>query len=191
MTVTVTATQQDDPQARGSASVTIVGKGALVNAVSVAVAAYAPGQSVNQNIGSAVSAQRAEPGTQLVTASPVATTVAPPATQFLESAAVTATVAPVVTGRSPASGARGVTNLTVTVTGWGFTGATALSFLLASGADSDIAVTNLQVDPEGLQVTAQISILSGAAVGDRVLQVTTPSGASTRAGTDGNVFTVQ
>jgi YD repeat-containing protein len=188
-TVTVTATQQDDPQARGSASVTVVGKGALINTVSVKVGA--PAQTINQNIGAVVSVRPAEPATQLVVGSLVAATVAPPATQVLAAAGVTATVAPVITGRSPTSGARGATNLAITVTGSGFTGATALSFRLAGGADSNVTVTNLQIDPGGAQATAQISISSGAAVGDRVLQITTPSGASTAAGTGGNVFTVQ
>lgn len=173
-TVTVTATHRDDRQARGTAFVTVMAQSFFSSAVSVAVAAYAPDRTVNQNVGSSLSVQVAEPGTQ-----------------FVAAGAVAATVAPVITGRSPASAARGTTGLTITVTGSGLTGAIGLSFLLASGADSNISITNLQVNPDGTQATAQVSIASGAAVGDRVLQITTPGGVSTRAGTGGNVFTVQ
>ncbi|HEV8640830.1 MAG TPA: IPT/TIG domain-containing protein [Methylomirabilota bacterium] len=189
-TVTVTATHRDDRQASGSASVTVIARTAFFSAVSVALAAYAPGRTVNQNVGSSLSVQVAESPALLVAGGPVAAAVAESGTQFVGAGAVAATVAPVITGRSPASAAPG-TNLAITVTGSGFTGATGLSFLLATGADSNISVTNLQVNPDGTEATAQVSILSGAVVGGRVIQITTPGGASTRAGTGGNVFNVQ
>jgi hypothetical protein len=96
----------------------------------------------------------------------------------------------VITARAPASAARGTT-FTLTLTGVGFTEATAVSFLLPGGPDANVSVTGLEINPAGTEATAQVTIQSGTAVGDRVLRITTPGGASTAGGTGGNVFTVQ
>jgi YD repeat-containing protein len=97
---------------------------------------------------------------------------------------------PAVTGVSPPSATRGTSGLTVTLAGVGFTGATAVAFRLASGTDSNITVSNLTVVSD-TQVTVTVAVASGAAVGLRVVRVTTTAGSSTVAGTGGNVFTVQ
>ncbi len=110
---------------------------------------------------------------------------------YLGATPVSISVAPVITALSPSSGARGATNLTVTLTGSGFTGASGLNFLLSNVADTNITVSSLIPSGGGTQATAVISIASGAAVGGRVVQILTPSGNSTKAAIGGNVFTVQ
>ena len=99
-------------------------------------------------------------------------------------------VAPAIVATSPATGSRN-TVVTVTLTGSGFTGATALTVLLTNAPDPNVTVANLVVDGSGTHATADLSIGSGAALGPRVLQITTPAGASTRQGFAGNLFTVQ
>ncbi len=97
---------------------------------------------------------------------------------------------PVVTGVAPAAAARGTSGLAVTLTGVGFTGATAVSFRLGASADATITVSNLNVSSD-TALTVTVAVASGAATGLRVVQVTKPAGASTPAGTGGNLFTVQ
>jgi YD repeat-containing protein len=97
---------------------------------------------------------------------------------------------PAVSGVSPASAARGTSGLTVTLTGAGFTGATAVSFRLYTGADSNITVSNLSVTND-TTLTVTVAVASGAATGLRVVRVTTSSGSSTVSATGGNLFTVQ
>ena len=80
--------------------------------------------------------------------------------------------------------------MTVTLTGVGFTGATAVSFRLGNAVDANITVTNLAVSSD-TALTITVAVASGAAVGFRVVHVTTPGGSSTIAGTGGNLFTVQ
>jgi hypothetical protein len=104
---------------------------------------------------------------------------------------VAATAQPVITSVSPASGARGATNLSVILTGAGFVDATALAFLRDDRVDGAITVSNLVVNGEGTQAAADISIASGASTGDRIVHLTTPSGSSTAIGTGANLFTVQ
>jgi YD repeat-containing protein len=98
--------------------------------------------------------------------------------------------APVVTVVSPASGTRGTSGLTVTLTGVGFTGATAVSFRLGAATDSNITVSNLNVVSD-TSLTFDVAIASGAATGLRVVRVTKSGGSSTATGTGGNLFTVQ
>ena len=47
------------------------------------------------------------------------------------------------------------------------------------------------VNADGTQATARISVAPSAAEGDRIVQITTPLGRSTAAGTGGNRFTVE
>lgn len=98
--------------------------------------------------------------------------------------------APSVTGVSPSGAARGTSGLTVTLTGVGFTDATAVAFRLANATDGNITVSNLSVTSD-TELTVTITIASGAATGARVLHITTPSGSSTVTGTGSNLFTVQ
>jgi hypothetical protein len=52
-------------------------------------------------------------------------------------------------------------------------------------------VTGLTASPDGTQATATISIGASAALGGRVMRITTLDGTSTAAGTGGNIFVVQ
>ena len=106
-------------------------------------------------------------------------------------AAVSVSLAPAITGVSPASGARGVTGLSVTLTGAGFTDATQVTFLLNNVADTTVTNSLVTVSADGTQATLSLSIASGATTGGRVIRITTPNGASTVVGTGANVFTVQ
>src|SRR5206468_427791 len=123
--------------------------------------------------------------------SPVTTSAAPVGVQVqAASAAAVATAAsaevsvvltPVITAVSPVSAVRGTTDLSLALTGAGLSEATSLTFLLNNAADSAITVTNLIVDAAGTQATATVSIATVAALGARVVQITTPGGTSTRA----------
>lgn len=115
----------------------------------------------------------------------------PPTIERSLTAAVSVGVAPVITAISPSVGARGATNLLVTLTGAGLSGTTSVAFLLNNAVDADITSANPTVNAAGTEVTVQVAIAAGAAVGLRVLRVTTPGGSSTAVGTTGNVFSVQ
>ena len=174
-TVTVSATHTDDRALSGFASVTILPPlpvFTLAHGVSVGLAP--PPLTVDKNVTGSVSVGMAPASWALVAAAPV-----------------TVTPEPVITAVSPSGGVRGVTNLPVTITGSGFRGATALTFLRNNAVDGNIAVATLAVNTLGTQATAMISIAVGAPVGARVTQISTPSGSSTAAGIAGNLFTVQ
>ncbi len=96
---------------------------------------------------------------------------------------------PVVTGVSPAGGARG-TSVPVTLTGVGLAGATALTVLKDGSADATITVTDLVADPGGTQATATLTLGGSAPVGARILRLSVGSATSTALGTGRNSFTV-
>lgn len=98
-------------------------------------------------------------------------------------------VGPEVTGLTPTTGAQGET-LTLTVTGTNFTGATALTFLLNGVADGTITASTLTVNPTGTELTATASIAPTAAIGPRVVTVTTPSGTSSSRASAANTVAV-
>lgn len=105
--------------------------------------------------------------------------------------AVSVAVQPVITSVSPATGARATPSLAVRLLGAGLDGATAVTFLLDNTPDLDITVVTFSATPDGTEVDLQIAIAAGAAVGARVIRITTPSGSSTPGGTGGNLFPVQ
>jgi YD repeat-containing protein len=192
-TVTVTATSKDDVTASGSATVTILTpQQAFVVSGSLSVGLNQVPQAFDKNVTARVSVgvnqvpqtfDKSVTGTVSVrVASTDATAVARP---------VTVTVGPVITSVSPPNGARGSVDLAVTVTGSGLADATSLAFLLNNTSDPNVTVTGLTASPDGTQATATISIGVGAAVGGRVMQITTLDGTSTAAGTGGDIFTVQ
>ena len=97
---------------------------------------------------------------------------------------------PVVEKLSPNTAKAGST-FTLTITGVNLTGATGVAFFPeAQGktgalggeaigqSDAAIAATNIQVSSNGTQVTASVTVASSAAVGPRVVRVTTPAGQS-------------
>jgi YD repeat-containing protein len=190
--VTVTAIHKDDSTLTASATVAISPPQPVflaARAVSVGVAEV---HTVNQSVTATVSVAVAEPpATPLVAASAVSLQVAegPPAA-FAAAGLTAVAVAPVVTAVTLASGARGET-LTLTLSGSGFGGATAATLLLNNATDTMITVANLVVNADGTQATMDLTIDAGAPLGARVVQITTPGGSSTAAGTGGNLFTVQ
>jgi YD repeat-containing protein len=105
-------------------------------------------------------------------------------------AAISVQNAPAVTGLSPSSAVRGTNDLTVTVTGKGFSNATAVTFRLGNAADSNIIISDLTVISD-TELTVVVDVASGAALGARVVRVTTTAGAATVGGTGGNIFMVQ
>lgn len=172
-TVTITVTHAEDRTLTASATATVIVPKPIMTAASVAVAA--PPATVDKNVATA--------GSVVVTT---------PAATVINNVNTAGSVqhSPVVTGVSPTSAVRGASGVSVTLTGVGFTGATAVSFRLGNAADTNITVTNVAVSSD-TEVTLTVAVASGAAVGARVVQVTTPSGSSTTIGTGGNLFTVQ
>ncbi len=206
-TVTVSATHVDDASLTASATVTIVPpQPVFLTARPVSVGIAEP-RTVNQSVTATVSVAVGETATPLAAAPLVSVAVGETATplaaaplvsvQVAESLATLAVAAPtavalepVVTAVSPATGAPDTT-ATLTLSGAGFTGATAVTFLRNNAADTTITVTSVSVNVDGTQATVDITIDAGAPLGARVVQITTPGGSSTAAGTGGNLFTVQ
>jgi hypothetical protein len=87
---------------------------------------------------------------------------------------------PVIGSVEPSQACQGAT-LTVTISGTDLSGATTVDF--ASG----VTVTSFQVNPDGTQITADITIDAAATPGSRDISVTTPAGTDTLSG----AFTVQ
>jgi hypothetical protein len=160
----------------------------------VSVRVAAPPDGAEQGVTARVSVQVA------AAAVPTTSGVAPgvgvgiaPAPLAASSAAphVSVTVEPVITALAPASGLRAGPTFVLTLSGEGLLGASALTFLRNNAPDPAITVTGLQVDGDGTQATAQITIAGSAVPGTRAVRITTPAGDSTAVGTGGNVFTVQ
>jgi YD repeat-containing protein len=173
--VQVTATSKDDTTLSGSATVTILTmQPAFLMSGSLSVGLNPAPQTFDENVTARVSVR--------MTSSAGATAVAMP---------VTVTVGPVITSVSPPNGERGTVDLAITVAGSGFTEATGLAFLLNNAPDSSVTVSAFTTSPDGTHATATISIGANAALGGRVMQMTTLDGTSTAAGTGGDIFTVQ
>ena len=172
-TVRVTAIHKDDSTLTASATVPIMPpQPAFIAARAVSVG-VAEARTVNQNVTALVSIAVAESRAAFAAAAPTAVAVAP-----------------VVTAVTPATGARGAT-FTLTLSGSGFGGATAVAFLRNNATDPAITVSNLVVSADGTQATVDIAIDASAPLGARVVRITTPGGSSTAVGTGGNLFTVQ
>ena len=93
------------------------------------------------------------------------------------SAAVSLTTGPLVQSITPTSASKG-TNFTITIGGANLSGATGLSFLTTAGAvDTTITATNISVDSNGV-LTATVTVSGSAALGQRVVVVTTSAGNS-------------
>ena len=196
-TVTVTATNANDPSFFASATVVIVAAPDKIFAHAVSLGFAAPTTTVvNSLTAPAVSVRFAAPPSTTVnalTAPAVSVDFAAPTSQtaFLTASPVGVTLQPVITSVTPSSGARGVAGLSVLLTGAGITGATSVSFQLNGSNDVNLSATGITVSPDGTQATFTLTIASGAAPGPRVVRITTPSDASTAVGTGSNLFTVQ
>ena len=216
-TLTVTATNADDPTFAASATVVIATPPDKILAHPVSLAFAAPTTiTVSSLTARPVSVGIAPPSSITVnnlTAQPVSVSVATPPsttvnaftapavsvgfaasttqTAFLTASPVGVTLQPVITSVTPSSGARGVAGLSVLLAGAGITGATSVSFQLNGSNDANLSVTDLAVSPDGTQATFTLAITSGAVPGPRVVRITTPGGTSTASGTGSNLFTVQ
>ena len=190
-TVTVTALDKDDITTTASATVTLlppITATTVSRSVSVRVADLAV---VDRSVTATVSIQVTPPSTTSAVAPTVSVQVAAGAQSTTVPPPTSVSLEPVVTSVVPATGVRGAISMLVTVDGAGLTDASAVTFLRNNAADADITVANIQVNGDGTQATAEITIAAGAAIGTRVVRITVPSGASTAVGTHGNLFTVQ
>jgi len=92
--------------------------------------------------------------------------------------AVSSTMGPYIQSITPSSLSRGTT-VTLTISGVGLSGATALRFITTSGAiDTGLTLSNISVNDDGLSLTATINMSAGAALGSRVVIIATPNGDS-------------
>jgi YD repeat-containing protein len=96
--------------------------------------------------------------------------------QYSPTAAVSATQGPYIQSISPLSITRG-TSVTLTVNGIGFSGATSIRFITASGSnDTTITVSNIAVNGDGTSLTANLTVSASSALGSRVVFISTPNG---------------
>jgi YD repeat-containing protein len=191
MTVTITATQVEDRASSGSATATVFPSGTGGVSASVSAVFAEPG-TVNQNLTQSVSAVLRE-GPVFGIAPPVSAVVTE-SSAFQTSPLVASSWTPVITSVSPASAARGATNVSITLTGSGLAGATQLSFLTKIGgsfvADTNFTITDLSAVGDGTLATATISVSTSAVLGAHVVQIEVAGATSTRNGTGTNTFTV-
>jgi YD repeat-containing protein len=173
-TATVTALDKDDITTTASATVALLPP----------ITATTVSRSVSVRVADLAVVDRSVTTTVSIRVAPIATASAAAPT-------VSVQVEPVVTSVVPATGARGAISMLVTFDGAGLTDASVVTFLRNNAADANITVANIQVNGDGTQATAEITIAAGAAVGTRVVRITVPSGLSTAVGTNGNLFTVQ
>ena len=188
--VTVSATSKDDAAVTAAATVTLRPPvPAFASARPVGVQVSDPG--LRAVLAPGVGVQRSPDASGLtVVASQVG--VSPPqSAAFSGASLVSVSRAPLVSSVSPATAARGTTNLTLTLTGSDLAGAISLDFLRNNAPDSTITVTNLTASPDGTQATAVVSIASSSPLEPRVVRIQTPAGTTTSVGAGGNVFTVQ
>jgi YD repeat-containing protein len=203
-TVTVTATHRDDVSVTASVPV-IVWPPLFFASQGVSVRIAVP-LMVNDNLTAAASVAVAPPTTSFIASTGVSARVADSTATFIvgppvvlrvaegvqalfTATAASVAVEPTVTAVTPAAVVAG-TALTLTLTGAGFTGATGVQFLANNAIDPSITIGDVTVISDST-ATLTATIAAGAAVGSRVVRITTPTGSSTAAGTGGNLFTVQ
>lgn len=98
-------------------------------------------------------------------------------------------VGPYISSISPKTGAQG-SNLLMALNGSGFSGASSIAFYRNGAIDTEITASNIQVNAEGTQITADINISSTAVVGTRLLKIVSSYGTSQGYYTEGNIFTI-
>ena len=96
---------------------------------------------------------------------------------------------PTVTGLSPDPAVHGQT-IALTVTGTNLAGSSVLTFLKKGAPDPALAASGLQANAEGTQLQATVTLAPSAALGPRIVTVTTPAGTSSATATTANTFTV-
>lgn len=102
---------------------------------------------------------------------------------------VSIAVGPYISSISPKTNIQG-SNFTMTITGIGFSGASAVDFYLNGAVDPNITAFNIQVNPEGTQITADVFVSPAATIGIRFVRVTALSGTSQGYYAEGNIFTI-
>jgi YD repeat-containing protein len=106
------------------------------------------------------------------------------------SAAVSVTTGPYIQSVSPASGSKGAT-FSVTITGVNLQGATGLSFITTGGIiDSSVTASGISVNADGTSLTATVTVNASAALGRRIIVVTTPANHSLAADVGSNIIEV-
>lgn len=179
-TVTVTALSQQDPRLSATAQVTILTPPSPLVAQPVSLG-FPP--TVPPPL---VAAPLVAPLVSLGVVPPP-----PPApANVLMTTTVSLAIAPVITTTMPNAATQGAANLTFTLQGVGFTGATDVQFLLNGAPDPTITVTGLTASPDGTQATGTLSVDPQAALGPRVITIVTPNGTSGALGIGGNLFQV-
>jgi hypothetical protein len=112
------------------------------------------------------------------------------AIDFTPFAVVDALPLPTITNLHPKRARRGSDLVNSLITGTNFlNGSTSVDFLLAGAPDPKITVSNLTVVDEN-RLLLTIAIAPDAAIGARVVRVTTQAGASTTTANSANTFTV-
>ncbi len=192
--VTVAAESPGNPLNRAEATVTVVlpPTGALARGVSAAIAGAPAQASPLGALGVSATVSPAPAQASPLGALGVSATISPAPAQAMPLLAlgVSGTREPLITAVTPASVARGATNLGLVLTGKGLANPTALAFLLNGVADTAITSTGLTATPDGTQASVTISVASTAAIAGRVLQMTAGGASSTPAGTGANVLQV-
>lgn len=111
--------------------------------------------------------------------------------QYSAFAAVSTTRGPEIQSINPGSVTRG-TSVTLTVNGIGFTGATAIRFITAGGAnDITITASNIVVSADGTSLTATLTVTGSSALGSRIVIISTPNGDTRTVDLGVNKFDVQ
>jgi YD repeat-containing protein len=174
--VTIEAVLTADPTRVASAPVTLLppGAGRLATA-SVSVARREAASQASPLGSAAVSLQRSE---------------APSQANPLPSPTVALSREPLITALSPSSAPRGASEVPLTITGAGLTGASALTFYLNGTADGTITVSALTAAPDGRSATATLSLSATSSLGDRLVTITTATGTSPNLSLGSNRFTV-
>ena len=111
--------------------------------------------------------------------------------QYAAIANVSATKGPHIQSISPGNITHG-TSVTLTVNGIGLSGATAIRFITASGAnDTTITVSNIVVNGDGTSLTATLTVSGSSALGNRVVFISTPNGDTVTVDLEINKINVQ
>jgi YD repeat-containing protein len=178
--VTVRYNAVAETQATLSSSVTVrynkvaETQGALAPPVAVQ---YGTSGGLSAALSAGVSVQRAD-------TVPVAGLGQPVSVQYETSlsytpqSAVSSTMGPYIQSITPTTFTRGTT-VSLTISGVGLTGATALRFITANGTiDSSVTASSISVSGDGTSLTANITVSAGAAVGSRLVIIATPNGDS-------------
>jgi hypothetical protein len=190
--MTVSVADRDDPTTMASVVVVVLPTGSTLLATATDVTASFQRQVVIVDTvrASASALVSPAPRSSAVATSLSASVGGAPAAVG-SAAPVSSAFEPVITAVSPATIARGETNVTVTLTGAGFTDASAITARLDQSADTAITAVVSSISGDGTEASVVVSVAGNAAPGVRVMQITTPSGTSTTVNTTGNTFTVQ